>query len=395
MNQFKLIRCPAIISVGSVDGVLTTAALLRLLGSRQAVAQQRLAETPPTGAGSERYPLALARLRSAQAETQQQQVLWTQAFQVVPMSGDRPGTQYLDLSALPASSGVILVDLPVDNTAEPVSCDWIAGTYPKGVVRTATFIRHLRALGHDIVACIDEHSRSLWFDAMTLADGRPGDDTYDSFASVRPWSSHQGGLYGWIVQPQGKGGRDPEWPSSGKVLGQVLIGVSLGNERDYIDRLLDAANEADQGRFAGPGKMVNEAVKTAIADNSRRDYLARYLAWSTAPDGKIQGWLDEYAAVERINQQVLGAGQKVGRLLVLDATAKKIDATSLLFAAYRQAEFVGLKGAEARAFFGGGAKGADTVIKEQLTAAGISCTGSGKIAVSAADFDRAVQVLSQ
>ena len=113
-NTFSSLSNPALIAVGSVDGVLTSAAVLRLIG-------------------------------------RDCQILFTQAFTV-----DR-----LDLSSLPTGSEIVLVDLAVNLKAPQMTVD---------------FLRRLRAAGHHLVAIIDEHGRADWFAALAHAGDDPDGD---------------------------------------------------------------------------------------------------------------------------------------------------------------------------------------------------------------------------
>src|SRR2546429_8222966 len=94
-----------IVAVGSVDGVLTAAALLRLIGN---------ADVP---------------------------LVFTQAHQV----------DQIDPVTWEPSRKVAFVDLAVNNRSHRM---------------TANFVARIRAAGHTIVAVIDEHDREAWFRAL-------------------------------------------------------------------------------------------------------------------------------------------------------------------------------------------------------------------------------------
>lgn len=106
-NTFSSLKVPVIIAVGSVDGVLTSVAVLRLIER----------DCP---------------------------ILFTQAFQV----------DQIDVSHLPRESEVILVDLAVNVKSPQMTVD---------------FLRRLRGAGHHLVAIIDEHGRDAWFGARADA----------------------------------------------------------------------------------------------------------------------------------------------------------------------------------------------------------------------------------
>lgn len=101
-----------IVSVGSVDGVCTSAALLRLIGSSS-------------------NDIGLQ---------------FTQAFTV----------DKIDVAKWPAGQKVAFVDLAVNNRDKAM---------------TADFVRRVREAGHEIVAVIDEHSREDWLEVLGTFNG--------------------------------------------------------------------------------------------------------------------------------------------------------------------------------------------------------------------------------
>ena len=101
MTTFSLQNINQIVAVGSIDGVLATAAMLRLIGNK---------EIP---------------------------IIWTQAFQV----------DKIDLSTWDPNRQVAFVDLAVNNRDKQM---------------TADFVRQIREAGHTIVAICDEHNRDDW-----------------------------------------------------------------------------------------------------------------------------------------------------------------------------------------------------------------------------------------
>lgn len=350
-NTFSSLSNPALIAVGSVDGVLTSAAVLRLIGR----------DCP---------------------------ILFTQAFTV-----DR-----LDISSLPTGSEIVLVDLAVNLKAPQMTVD---------------FLRRLRAAGHHLVAIIDEHGRADWFAALAHAgdpDGdRPGLGNSTIADNPGAWGSYyEGDLHsfaGWslIVEPQGADRN--LWPSSGSVLRAVLARntntyhllmmdvMSDGTlcSSPFAD-LLRSADAADRGDFSPPlAALVNEAVKTAIADDSRRVTIARHLAGLCDATGQIEGWRAEYRAMEAANAQALAALTVAGGIGRVDATGLRIDVTAVLMAAYSRARVVELSTTQGVSF-GTGDRALDLLAIAK--AAGISAGGfASKINVSHADADRAREAI--
>lgn len=248
-NTLALATTNLVIAVGSVDGILTTAALLRLIGKDEA------------------------------------EVCFTQAFTV---------------DKLPVGSWrerrVALVDLAVNNRDPEM---------------TRRFIAALRENGNEFVAVIDEHNREDWLAVLGSFDGL-------------------------VVEPQSQQGGDDAQKSSGEVLRRAL--VKSGMEPDgHTAELLAAADAGDRMDFTTHfGAIVNQAVKSAIADDSRRAYLARHLAKSREADSKIQGWIKEYEEILVSHQEILGAKQDLGDGIVrVVATGKRVDMTTLMSTLYR------------------------------------------------------------
>ena len=122
MSQIKNVN--QIVATGSVDGVLTTAALLRLIGE--------------TNVGVE----------------------FTQAFEVVK----------LDPIKWEPNRNVAFVDLAVNNQDHAM---------------TAAFVAKIRDAGHKIVAVIDEHSREDWFEILGKFDGLIVEPVSQAFGDIK------------------------------------------------------------------------------------------------------------------------------------------------------------------------------------------------------------------
>jgi hypothetical protein len=107
-NEFVVIN--QVVAVGSVDGILTSAALLHLIGSPDV------------------------------------DIVFTQAFAV----------DKIDVSTWKPGRKVAFVDLAVNNRDKSM---------------TANFVRRIREAGHEIVAVCDEHSREDWLEVLGTLDG--------------------------------------------------------------------------------------------------------------------------------------------------------------------------------------------------------------------------------
>lgn len=245
-----------IVSVGSVDGVCTSAALLRLIGGRNVGLQ------------------------------------FTQAFTV----------DKVDVSKWPAGQRVAFVDLAVNNRDPSM---------------TADFVRRIREAGHEIVAVIDEHSREDWLEIL------------GSFESL-------------IVEPQSQGRGGPS--SSGELLWRWLANEwpekfdeCLYADDQCLRDLLIAAEAGDRMDFSTHfGGIVNQAVKSAIADDSRRVYLARHFATSAEADATILGWMAEYEAILADHDLIVAEKVDLGNGIVRVSTiGRKVDMTTLMARLYR------------------------------------------------------------
>lgn len=264
-----------IISVGSVDGVCTSAAVLSLVG----------VNTP---------------------------IEFTQAFTV----------EKIDVSAWGEPQCVLFVDLAVNNR-EPSM--------------TVEFLRRVTDAGHSIVGVCDEHNADDW--QMAFAEA---------------------GLDFSALEIQPVSGKGTSVNSSGALLLRYLISEDCSVDvyecpGDGIPALADkhirelcmAADAGDRMDFSTRfGGMVNAAVKSRIADDSRRVHLARHLAEHDEPDEKITGWIKEYQAILASHSEILAAAEQLGDGIVrASAVGKVVDMTTLMSEFYRSgARVVALEG---------------------------------------------------
>ena len=275
-----------IVSVGSVDGILTTAALLRLIGKENV--------------GLE----------------------FTQAFTV----------DKVDLAKWAPGRHVALVDLAVNNRD------------PK---MTLAFIARVRETGHTLVAVIDEHSREDWLVALGSFDGliiTPNSQDAGEYAPkssgevLRRALSHEAGLYEESIV-------DADWYP------EIDREAAIYQIRECTDpqvlELLAAADAGDRMDFTTHfGGLVNKSVKSAIADDTRRVYMARHFAANREADSTIQKWIKEYEEILANHQEILVAKKELGDGIVrVVATGKKIDMTTLMSTLYKGgARVVALEG---------------------------------------------------
>lgn len=237
-----------IVSVGLVDGVLTSAAVLRNLAEEES------------------------------------EIAFTQAFTV----------DKIDPSVWKPNRKVLFVDLAVNNRDEAMTVD---------------FLRRIIAAGHQIVGVLDEHCREDWEQAFSEA-GLSFDDLL-----IEPVSQATG-----------------EIKSSGALLLYIL-----GIVDEHTEELLGAADAGDRMDFTTHfGGLVNRAVKSKIADDSRRVYLAKHFSQNAQPDETILGWIAEYDEILKNHQEIIANRQDLGDGIVrVITTGLTVDMTTLMSELYQ------------------------------------------------------------
>lgn len=283
-----------IISVGSVDGILTTAALSAVLHEEH-----------------EEWPT----------------VSWCQAF-----TADR-----VELPSEPAR--IYLVDLAVNNRDPQMTRD---------------FVERIDAGGHRLVGVADEHDAGAWrellgaerFDALeiqplTRGDVRPGEHPdYGirvgcSGDCLIPWlTRRQDARTRALWPPDGRGNRAGFTPAE-------LLAAELVNEATSADRGDFGVPPARLGRAWGvsPRWLANAAVKPAITDDSRRTQLVRYFS---GQDTRVRllavllDWAADYEAMQRTADQIVADRDVLGEgIWRIDTTDRgPVDITSLCMSCY-------------------------------------------------------------
>lgn len=200
----------------------------------------------------------------------------------------------IDLTSWEPNRQVVFIDLAVDNSP--------------GSTKTADFVRRIE--GHQIIAVIDEHDADAWKGVLG-----------EKFDRLLIWPKSQ---------------KDGFYTSSGKVFKYWVEAMQSTFCDPHAHDLCEAADQADRQVFEGIGEVVNKAVKTAIFDNNRREYLTRYFATHTEFDEKIYGWLAEYSEME-INHSAIIAGKvDLGNgIWKISSVGKLADATTLFALCYK------------------------------------------------------------
>lgn len=285
-----------VVSVGSIDGVCTSAAVLR---------------------------------NALEAD-----IIFCQAFTV----------DKVDPTTWESNRNVLFVDLAVNNRDDAM---------------TAEFLRRIKAAGHTIIGVLDEHNAEDWRKAFANAE-LPFNDL-----AIQPVSQDDGDI---------------------KSSGALLLSL-LGNEADEQTRgLCEAADAGDRMDFSTHfGGVVNQAVKSRIADDSRRVYLAKHFAQNHNADETINGWIAEYEDILATHEEIVVARQDLGdRIVRINAVGKVVDMTTLMKTVYGLGYDVVLTegemfdksiGAKTRQIAFGCKPGLKLDAVATIKAAGVECSG--------------------
>ena len=166
-----------------------------------------------------------------------------------------------------------------------------------------------KTAGHQVVGVLDQHNAEDWRKAFASAEF-----SFDELA-IRPVSQDEGDI---------------------KSSGALLLSL-LGDEADEQTReLCQAADAGDRMDFSTHfGGVVNQAVKSRIADDSRRVYLAKHFAKNHDADETIRGWIAEYEAILATHEEIVEARQDLGNGIVrISAVGKIVDMTTLMKTVY-------------------------------------------------------------
>jgi len=225
-------------------------------------------------------------------------VQFTQAFQV-----DR-----IDPSTWEANRKVCFIDLAVNSRDESMTHD---------------FVRRVLAAGHEIIGICDEHDAAAWQKCCEAT----GVDW--NRLKIKPGTRGQEGRFG-----------TPEVTSSGILLWRTLghdYAQTPTTKSSAFEQLCQAADAADRMDFTTHfGALVNNAVKSDIANDARREYLARWFAFNSEPDATILGWCAEYEEILANHKEILAAREDRGDGIIrVDARGRKVDMTTLMGELYK------------------------------------------------------------
>jgi hypothetical protein len=211
------------------------------------------------------------------------EVIFTQAFKV----------DQILLSQWEENRRILFVDLAVNNRDGQM---------------TVGFLKKIIAAGHEIVGILDEHNAEDWQEAFKKAD------LDFSALAIKPVSQDQCDI-----------------KSSGALF------LSLFPEADdHTKELCIAADCGDKMDFSTKfGNIVNAAVKSNIADDSRRIYLAKHFAQNTDSDFTISGWMGEYQTIIENHDEIIVKRIELGNQMVkIDTVGKTVDMTGLMKTMY-------------------------------------------------------------
>jgi hypothetical protein len=281
------------------------------------------------------------------------QVVFTQAFLV----------DKLDPTSWGAGKNVLFLDLAVNN---------------KNPAMTVEFLEKIKEAGHTIVGICDEHDGDAWSNALDSAR------IDRSALGISPIS-----------------GKGTQTNSSGALL-QSLLGADADA---HTIALCEGADAGDRMKFTGLAGLVNEAVKSKIADNTRRDYLARHFAAHEKPDAQINAWISEYEQILANNRSVIAEATVLcDGMVKVTPGDRQIDVTALMMELYTNYSVVVVDGIafnpatkqkERQIAFGCSPKSGLDLLAA-LKAADISASGMPqKASVSPQDEESAVAAVRQ
>jgi hypothetical protein len=202
------------------------------------------------------------------------------------------------------NDGVLFVDIAVNNQDEQM---------------TIAFVQRIYAAGHKLIGICDEHDAASWqrvFEATGVDAGE---------LIIKPCSQKEHGNF----------------QSSG-----ALFAATFSKKLDAHGwELCDAANQADHGFFKSNfAQLVNEAVKSDIANNARRVHLANHFSENRQADNQISAWVKEYETILATHEELIKNREVFGDIVRIDARGKKIDMTTLMFGLYKLAKVVVIVG---------------------------------------------------
>lgn len=240
---------------------------------------------------------------------------------------------------------------------------------------TVDFVKKINDLGHEIIEIIDEHDRNAWADVLGQCSRK---------------------LEDLLIQPQTRD--KTKYTSSSAILKEAL-GDAIG---DHAKQLLHDGDLADQMKYEGFAKYFNEATKSKITDNGRREYLVKHFAKSDLPDETIKGWIAEYEKMEANHKLILEKPEDRGNgIFAYNCNVGLHDATKIFSQAYgADREVVALK--ETKIFPNGkeqlgasiGTNRKDLNVLQTVKDAGINAYGfAAKANIATDDLENAIEAV--
>lgn len=271
----------------------------------------------------------------------------------------------VDPTKWPAKRTVLFVDLAVNN---------------KNKAMTVDFLKRVIAAGHIIFGVLDEHNAEDWQWACNEA----GVD-FDNLA-IKPVSQDKGDI---------------------KSSGALLLNLLGDSADEQIKELCIAADAGDRMDFSTHfGGLVNQAVKSNIADDSRRVYMAKHFVKNYEPDEKIIGWVKEYENILKTHEEIITKAEDLGLGMVrVDCVGKIVDMTTLMNTLYNDDYYVVVvegemfskeAGKKVRQISFGVKPGVKFDVSETLKNNGIECSGfASKANLSPEDEEIALLVVQE
>ncbi len=171
---------------------------------------------------------------------------------------------------------------------------------------TKDFVKRIHDKGHEILFVADKGGAEEWQDILG--------DKYSSLL-IKPKKSEE------------------KIPSTCAVLRESFAGAI----DEHTDDLLKAGNDGNKGNFETHfGSLINQAIKSNMADPTRRPYLAEHFAKTREPDDKINVWIQEYTEIQKWQPEIIKNRVDLGDgIFLFDGTVGRHDATSLMMSQYK------------------------------------------------------------
>lgn len=238
----------------------------------------------------------------------------------------------IDPTKWPANRTVLFVDLAVNN---------------KEKAMTVGFLKRVIAAGHTIFGVLDEHNAEDWkwacgeagidFDKLAIkpVSQDKGDIKSSGALLLEYLKSKARDLSiadeeGHFRTHKGCSCYPDTYEYLDKQTKNLCVAADAGDRMDFSTHF---------------GGLVNQAMKSNIVDDTRRVYMAKHFAKNYEPDEKILGWVKEYENILKTHGEVIAVAEDLGLGMVrVDCVGKVVDMTTLMNSLYKDYYVVVVEG---------------------------------------------------